>query len=221
MMLQENEMKKIILLILPLLIQSYSTTICSASKPLEGKEYNVIGINNKKVNSDIVVDEFFSYACPHCYTFQPIINSWKKNKPNGVKFIQTPAVFNDRMIPMAKVFFSLEELDLLTPLHISFYKAIHEKQKKLFTREAIFKWFESKKDVDFEKFKTTFDSFSIQSKVNTAKKKARKYKLPGTPYIIVNGKFITGPSMTVSDNGKVDSERLGYVLNYLINSEKN
>ena len=124
----------------------------SSEFPIEGQHYQIISPANKKAETKIIVDEFFSYACPHCFSFQSIIEPWKRNKPKNVKFMQTPAIFNDKMIPMAKVFYTLQELNALEYYHIAFYRAIHEKRKKLFTKKSIFKWFKDKKNIDYNEW---------------------------------------------------------------------
>ncbi len=53
----------------------------------EGKHY-------KRVNQARIIDsdkvevlEFFWYGCPHCYSFEPKLSEWKKNKPGNVEFV--------------------------------------------------------------------------------------------------------------------------------------
>jgi hypothetical protein len=50
---------------------------------------------------------------------------------------------------------------------------------------------------------------------------ARAYRIPGTPYMIVNGKYMTGPGMALrSDGNGVDPQRFVYILNTLIEMER-
>jgi hypothetical protein len=50
---------------------------------------------------------------------------------------------------------------------------------------------------------------------------ARNYRIPGTPYLIVNGKYLTGPGMTMRPDGRgVDAQRFVLVLNTLIEMER-
>ena len=80
----------------------------SAQTITEGKEYKVIKAQGDQ--GDVVqVYEFFSYACEHCYDFQPLIESWAAKPRKGVQFNYMPAVFNEQMVPLAKLFFTLRK----------------------------------------------------------------------------------------------------------------
>ena len=42
----------------------------------------------------VEVVEFFSYGCPHCYSFEPLLEPWVKKLPPDVAFRRVPAAFN-------------------------------------------------------------------------------------------------------------------------------
>jgi hypothetical protein len=45
----------------------------------------------------------------------------------------------------------------------------------------------------------------------------RKYRIPGTPYVTVGGKYLTGPSMTLrADRSGIDSVKFIATLNMLV-----
>ncbi len=188
-----------------------------AAKPVPDKEYKLIDPPQTPPASvkGVEVLEFFNYACPHCYEFEPNLKTWLKNKPKKAEFRYVPAVFNERMIPLAKIYYALEEMALLDKLHDKVYYAIHQQQLNLTEREVLLKWM-GEQGVDTKKFESTFDSFSVNNKVQRAAQMTRSYHIPGTPYLIIGGRYMTGPSMTVGANGNVDQVRLMQVLNELI-----
>ncbi|MEO8164331.1 MAG: thiol:disulfide interchange protein DsbA/DsbL [Betaproteobacteria bacterium] len=188
-----------------------------AAKPIQDKEYTLIEPAQRQPASvkGVEVLEFFNYACPHCYEFEPHLKTWLKNKPKGVDFRHVPAVFNERMMPLAKLYYTLEEMDLLDKLHDKVYFAIHQQQLNLVDRAVMMKW-AGEQGIDTRKFEATFDSFSVNNKAQRAMQMTRTYRLPGTPYMTVGGRYMTGPSMIVGANGSVDHERLNQVLNELI-----
>ena len=49
----------------------------------EGTHYVVIA---DKASEDKKITEFFSFWCPHCYRFEPLIAQIKQQKPDDVKF---------------------------------------------------------------------------------------------------------------------------------------
>ena len=191
--------------------------LAAAAKPIADKEYKLIEPPQPQQTSakSVEVLEFFNYACPHCYEFEPNLKTWLKSKPKNVVFRYVPAVFNERMIPLAKIYYVLEEMALLDKLHEKVYYAIHQQQLNLIDRSILLKWV-GEQGVDAKKFEATFDSFSVNNKVQRASQMTRSYHIPGTPYLVIGGRYITGPSMTVRADGNLDPNRLAQVLNELI-----
>jgi thiol:disulfide interchange protein DsbA len=131
-----------------------------------------------------------------------------------------PAVFNERMIPLAKLFFTLEEMELLNAVHHQVYDAIHEKRLNLLTEKKILNWAKKNKSIKFNEFEKLYQSFSVDSKVKKAMQLTRSYRVPGTPYVTVKGKYITGPSMVLRpEGGGVDVVRFIATLNSLIEKD--
>jgi len=193
-----------------------STSVFGQGAPVAGKEYRLINPPQPVSGSQVEVLEFFSYACPHCDEFEPLLNSWLSSKPQGVKFSHVPAVFNKRMIPLAQLYYTLEETGTLSQLHAKVYDAIHRQGKNLADRQAILDWAESQ-GVDMKKFQAAYDSFSVGNKTQRAIQMTRNYRIPGTPYLVVNGTYLTGPGMTLRSDGRgVDPQRFVIVLNTLI-----
>lgn len=52
----------------------------------EGEHYQVL---KTPVSSSPVVSEFFSFYCPHCNTFEPIIAQLKQQLPEGLNSRKT------------------------------------------------------------------------------------------------------------------------------------
>jgi protein dithiol oxidoreductase (disulfide-forming) len=163
----------------------------------------------------VEVLEFFNYACSHCYDFQPHLKTWLKNKPKNADFRYVHAVFNEGMIPLAKIHYALEEMKLLDTYHDKVYDAIHAKQLNLADRAILMKWV-GDQGIDAKKFEATFDSFSVNNKVQRAAKMTRDYRIGGTPYLVVGGRYLLGQSAAIGPNGSLDDNRFNQILNELI-----
>jgi thiol:disulfide interchange protein DsbA len=187
------------------------------AKPILGKEYKLVEPAQPQAPTvkGVEVLEFFNYACSHCYDYQPHLTMWLKSKPKNADFRFVHVVFNESMIPLAKIHYTLEEMKLLDKLHDKVYDAIHQQHLDLTDRAVMLKWV-GEQGVDAKKFEATFDSFSVNNKVQRAAKMTRDYRIPGTPYIVVGGRYMTGPSMAVGSNNTVDHNRLGQIINELI-----
>ena len=187
------------------------------AKPVADKEYKLVDPPQPQPSTVNGVEalEFFNYACSHCYEFEPHLKTWLKNKPKNVEFRYVPAVFNERMMPLAKIYYTLEEMALLEKLHDKVYFAIHQQQLNLTDRAILLKWL-GEQAVDTKKFEAVFDSFGVNNKVQRAALMTRNYHIPGTPYVIIGGRYLTGPSMSLGADGSVDHNRLMQILNELV-----
>ncbi len=196
-----------------------ATAVIAQSRPTPGIDYKAIAPPQAGAGTKVEVVEFFNYACSHCYDFEPLLKSWLSKKPADVEFRYVPAVFNERMVPLAKLYYTLEEMQLRARLHEKVYEAIHDKGLALNEPQVLMKWVEGH-GVDVKKFQSVYESFSVGSQVQRAAQMTRNYKVQGTPYVAVNGKYLTGPSMVVGSDGNVDGARFMRVLNDLIDMER-
>jgi protein dithiol oxidoreductase (disulfide-forming) len=192
-----------------------------APPPVPEKEYKLI---NPAQPTDspgkVEILEFFQYTCGHCYDFEPFVKSWKAKKPKDVEWRYVPTVWDEARIPQAKIYYTLEAMGLLDQLHDKVYAAIHEKNVRLTERPILSQWIAAQQGVDAKKFEETYDSFGINNKVQRAAQLTKAYAIRGTPTVIVNGKYTTGPGYAIGPNGTVDNERFNQILNGLVAMEQ-
>lgn len=206
-------MIKPINLIFIIFLSQFSSFLFSADT-VKQDEYIFI-IDNKgleKENNQVI--KFFSYACSHCYALDPFIEIFKKNN-NKINLKYVPAIFSDQMIPLAKLFFTLDTMNLIPELHEAVYEVIHVDKKRIFTEKKIFKWAEENKFINFVEFKKIYKSFDTNNKILYAKNLTIKSQITGTPYLMINGKYLTGPSLISKSNGGFSPERLEQVVEEL------
>ncbi|MGQ0577384.1 MAG: thiol:disulfide interchange protein DsbA/DsbL [Betaproteobacteria bacterium] len=185
------------------------------AEPTLDVEYKRINPPQPAAGKGVEVLEFFNYACSHCYDFEPLLKSWLKTQPKDVEFRYVPVVFNERMLPLAKTYYALEEMGLLEKLHDGVYEAIHQKRVNLADRAVMIQWIAGQ-GVDAKKFEATYDSFSVDSKAQRAGKLTRDYRITATPYVAVAGRYQTAPSLTLRADGNIDPRRFLQVLNDLV-----
>ena len=108
-----------------------------AQPPIADKDYKLINPPQKtETGKKIEVIEFFSYACPHCADFEPFLQDWLKRKPKDVEYRMVPMVFRENWKPLAKLFFTLEQMALVDKYHLKVYEALHKQNQQLFTEQA-------------------------------------------------------------------------------------
>ncbi len=175
--------------------------------------YEVLSNPQPTANPDkIEVIEFFWYGCPHCYRLEPLMTKWLETKPDNVQFIRQPAAFNTMWEQHARVYFTAEALGVVDKVHADLFDTIQNKANKL-TEEADLVKFFKEYGVSEQDFKSTFNSFLVDSKVRQAKSLPARYGITGVPALIINGKYVTSGPIAKSH------EKMMAVLDKLIASE--
>ena len=175
-----------------------------------GKDYKVLTTPGQVEKACLIeVREFFWYGCPHCFRLDPLIETWRKTKPQDVNFVRTPAALNPVWEGSARGYYAVEMLGLVEKTHVPLFDAIHERQAPI-CDEAKLAVFYQNYGVDAAKFHGLFNSFAITGKVSQAKALAQKYQLEGVPAVVVNGKYVVS-----GENQKVID-----VTNFLIAKER-
>lgn len=166
------------------------------AQPEQGKQYTLVSPTQPtETGKNIEVLEFFSYACPHCHDLEPIINPWAKKLPGDVTFRRLPAVFSDKWLIFAKMFYAAEAMGVLDKLHPAIFDATHVKRIDLTNEKTLQEWV-GKQGVDGRKFAEMFASFSVSSKAQRARQLTRSYAVSGVPSFAVEGKYLTSASQT-------------------------
>ncbi|MCZ6503506.1 MAG: thiol:disulfide interchange protein DsbA/DsbL [Gammaproteobacteria bacterium] len=155
----------------------------------EGTHYVELPIPLKTAaEGKIEVTEYFSYGCPHCYQFDPMITAWERGLPGDVKFNRTPAIWNKDYQVYAQTYFAAEALDVAEKLHTPLFQAIHGQGKRLNDPKLMAMFF-AEFGIDPVDFAKVYNSFGVRASVQQAEAKGRAYRSGGVPAIIVNGKY--------------------------------
>lgn len=161
----------------------------SSPQAEQSTPYVVLDATNTKQKEKVTVQEFFSYGCPHCSDFVFQFDQWSKQQPKFVVVEKVPVTFDrPQWNVLGRLYYTLNELGQ-SNLDSSVYSAIHKDSKQLYTKEAIFDWAKSQKELDFNKFQQVFDSQSVTDKMAKANELSKKYKIDGVPTIVVDGNY--------------------------------
>ena len=139
--------------------------------------------------SRVEVVEVFSYACIHCYTFEPYIEAWQAKLDDGVAFRRVPAVFSPQWAEFARMFYAAVQLGVLEKVHGGIFEALHERGQNLLDRSIATRFFATTAEVDGKDFEAALTSFSVEGQVQRAVAAGKAYGITGTPSMVVNGKF--------------------------------
>ena len=137
----------------------------------------------------IEVLEFFAYGCIHCAQLEPGLAAWTARQPADVKVKRIPATFAARGIDSPPIFYTLEAMGVLEKLHQKIFDAANLENVMLGNPATLNKWLE-KQGVDSKKYEEMQRSFSVQTKINRARKINSDYRIESTPSIAVNGRHL-------------------------------
>lgn len=157
----------------------------------------------------VEVVEFFAYSCIHCFNFEPLLQDWEKRKPEGVVLRRVPVAFSPAFVPMQRLYYTLEAMNLVERLHAEVFKAIHEKQLPLTTPAPITDWV-VRQGVDRAKFSDIFNHADTLKKAERAAALQDAYGVEGTPALGVAGRYYIpgqGPRTLVIANHLIGEAR--------------
>lgn len=138
----------------------------------------------------IEVIEFFSYGCPHCNEFYPLVTAWAAKLPRDVVFKQVATgMGRTAWTNLAKAYYTLETTGDLKRLDGPLFHAIHAEHLPLFDEKSITEWV-GKHGVDTAKFTTSFESFGVNTKISQAERMVENYKIEGVPMLAIDGKYV-------------------------------
>ncbi len=162
---------------------------------VEGREYTRVDPPQAVGNANkIEVIEFFSYACPHCSAYEPILGPWLKQLPADVAVRRVPVTFLMNAENFQRTYYSLEALGIVDQLQLKIFRAIHIDHLRLEKPEDIAD-FVGKNGGDAAKFLAAFKSFAVATSLNRGKKAMAEYKIDSVPELVINGRYITSPQL--------------------------
>ena len=159
-----------------------------AAKFNEGEHYKTLDLEPSKKP---VVTEFFSFYCPHCHSFEPIIQQLKQQLPEGVKLQKNHVSFMGGKMgkSMSKAYatsIALKIEDKMTPV---LFNRIHNMRKAPKDDAELRKIFLDE-GVDAKKYDAAFNGFAIDSMVRRFDKGFKDSGLSGVPAILVNNRYL-------------------------------
>lgn len=207
-------MKKIFIMIGFVIAVIAGPSVAANQQYTEGLDYDLLATEQAMDDPKrIEVVEFFWYGCPHCYQFEPVLNTWAKNIASDVNFYRLPAVFSPLWETHARAYFVADILDVLADSHAGMFKALHVDRKKLNSPEQLAAFY-TQYGINDKRFKRTYQSTSVNVKVERARHVINSYGINGVPALVVAGKYLI-----TTEKGKSFDNMLS-IADYLIEKER-
>ncbi len=184
--------------------------------PVEGVDFQTLARPIAvPANGKIEVIEFFWYACPHCFSFEPTIEAWIAKLPADVHFRRVPVGFDALKEKHQRIYYTWEALGLVEQMHLKTFARFHVQHRPIDSLGDM-QEFAQENGLDVAKVGRAWDSFSVQSKCREAKRLEDDYDIEHMPEMAIAGRFVAvaqpsaGPaSVLVTTDWLLDRIRRG------------
>jgi len=177
--------------------EAASTTATPASQWRPGLNYTVLAYPQPATlpKGKVEVNEVFWYGCSHCFALDPVLESWKANKPAYVEFVRIPVIWGPSHRQHARLFYTLQKLGR-DDLHPKVFAAIHQGGKTLMAStdqeaRAMHLSFLKENGVSEKQFNDAYDSPDVAKQVDLAQELTGRYEVASVPTMIVAGSYST------------------------------
>lgn len=161
-----------------------------------GEHYRVIEPPKPVRDSERVeIVDIFWYGCPHCYNFKPMLEEWLAGNSEQVRLERMPALVNRGWQTHAQAYYTARALGVADELHGAIFDAIHQDGQRLNQRRSLREFFEQHGGVAPEDFDSAWESFGVDAWMRQARQLGNEYGIRGTPAVVINGRYMTAPSM--------------------------
>jgi thiol:disulfide interchange protein DsbA len=163
----------------------------AAAAQQEGTNFRtLVPVQPTDTPGKIEVTEFFSYACPHCNEFYPLLSDWLAKQGKDVVLRRVPVGYNrPPWIALQHAYYALLVSGDLNRLDEALFKAIHEQHRRLFDMQSIADWVGANGGSS-EKFTAAYNSFGVNTQIAQADKMSEDYGVAGVPTLAVDGKYV-------------------------------
>ena len=158
--------------------------------PVEGRDFQALARPVAvPANGKIEVIEFFWYACPHCFAFEPTIEAWIAKLPADVRFRRVPVGFDARKETHQRIYYTWEALGLVEKMHLKTFTRFHVQHRPIDTERDMLD-FAQDNGLDVAKVGQAWNSFSVQTRCREARRLEDDYGIEHMPEMAIAGRFV-------------------------------
>jgi len=156
----------------------------------------------------IEVVEFFSYGCPHCAKFNPLVGAWGARQPKDVIFRRVAVSYGrPPWMNLSRTYYALDATGDLKKLDAALFRAIHDDHENLFDEQSIADWV-GKQGSDAARFANAYVSFGVNNQTVQADQMAEDYGIDAIPTLAVNGRYVVISPTEAADEEQTFRELL-------------
>jgi thiol:disulfide interchange protein DsbA len=157
---------------------------------IAGHDYVVLSTPQRQErNGKIEVVEFFSWGCPHCFEFYPMLSRWLGTLPKDASFKRVPVgLGHPEWEALARAYYALQSTGDVDRLDSQIFQDIHKNHVWLHDEASITAWV-GKHGVNVAKFTEAYRSFGVNTSAGQAEQRAEDFRIPGVPTLAIAGKY--------------------------------
>jgi len=200
-------MRRFLMALLGALAIAVATGVSAEQTWKEGTHYVVLSSpqHTSVPAGKIEVMEVFSYGCPFCNQFAPLADKIRRALPANARMTYLPASFGNSRedFPVfQRAYFAAQVLGIADQTHRAMFDAVwktgelaiadpvtHQLKRQQPTIEDAARCYKRLTGVTPDRFLAAARSFSVDVKMKQADNEIRAMEVPGTPCLIVNGKY--------------------------------
>jgi thiol:disulfide interchange protein DsbA len=173
-----------------------SPAFASPANPQNGVDYTTLAQPQpvQAAGKKVEVIEFFMYHCPVCNGLESGFEEWVKKQGDRIQVRRIHMPYTGPNDPEAHLYLTLEALGRLGDMHAKVFNAVHQQRIRLNKDDAIIDWV-GKNGIDRAAFLNAWNSFGVNVKLRQLDKVIAAYKVESVPTIVVDGRYMTSPSM--------------------------
>jgi protein dithiol oxidoreductase (disulfide-forming) len=198
---------------------------------VEGVHYETLatGMKPEVPAGKIEVTEVFSYGCPYCFQAMEDMATLKASLPKDAVMNYLPASFipSEGWPMLQRAYLTAKTLGIADATHEMMFVAIWQTgefpyidpatgtlRKQLPAIDAAARFYESHSKVKAADFLALANSAQIDAEMKKADALVNAYRIPGTPALVVNGRYLVNAAKVGSYAGVVQ------LVNYLVEVER-
>ncbi|SHH15350.1 thiol:disulfide interchange protein DsbA/DsbL [Massilia sp. CF038] len=194
-----------------------TNAFASPAEPKNGAEYTTLTAPQatQAVGNKVEVLEFFAYHCPHCYVIESDTAAWIKKQGSNIHFRRIAYPFQGPSDPETHLFLTLEAMGKADEVSPKVFRAMHVERQRLIKDDAILEWVKKSSGLDNAKFLEAWNSFGVLTKLKQMPKIVNLYGINGTPTFVVDGKYVTSPSIVGAANPAIGEQAVAVTMSTL------
>lgn len=190
----------------------------------EGRDFEAITPTQQThvAKGKVEVMEVFSYGCPGCNGFQPVMAALEQALPGNAQMVFLPASFKpeEDWSMLQRAYLTAQALGVAQRTHQALFDAVWKTgelaivdpatrrlKNPLPSIEDAAKCYERLTGVKADTFLATSRSFAVDLKMRAADAQVIAMQVPGTPCIVVNGKYRINMDSLHSENDLISVVR--------------